>query len=355
MTDGRPCPRVAHTPIPRPGGLVVLMLAAGFIATSCRQSGQTEPRKQTRLIMDTYVTLTALAPRAAADRAIGLAFERLEEINRKFNHLDSTSPVHAFNTRGEAIVDPEVVGVLRRAVEVSRLSGGAFDVTVEPLVRLWGFYGDTLAVPDQSAIDSCLRFVGYANLAVESTRVTRTNPQTTIDLGGIAKGWALEEAARVMRAAGVDSGIVDVGGDVMVIGRKGAENWRVGVRNPRADGILGVLAVSNLAVVTSGDYERFFFGPDSIRYCHILDPRTGWPARGMISTTVVTRDPVFAQGMSKVLFVLGPAALELAGSVEHFEGLLINDSMRAFMSSGLAGALKIDEAGTGIVPDSAIR
>jgi thiamine biosynthesis lipoprotein len=347
MTDCRPRPRVARTPIHWPGGILTLILAAGFFATACRQSGQSELRKQTRLIMDTYVTLTAWGPTAKADKALGQAFTRLEEINRKFNHLDSASPVFAFNTRGEPITDPEVVGVLRRAVEISRLSGGAFDVTVEPLVRLWGFYGDSLAVPAQSAIDSCLKSVGYEKLVVESAQVTRTDPRTTIDLGGIAKGWALEEAARVLRAAGVDSGIVDLGGDVMVIGRKGDEKWKVGIRNPRGDGILGVLAVSNLAVITSGDYERFFWGPDSVRYCHILDPKTGWPARGMISSTVVTRDPVFGQGMSKVLFVLGPSALELAGQGEHFEGLLIDDNMRAYISPGLGAAMdsRLDSAG----------
>jgi len=217
--------------------------------------------------MDTYVTITAAAPAARADKAIDLAFDRLEDINRKFNHLDSTSPVFAFNGGKEPLTDSEIVEVVRGAQAVSELSAGTFDITVEPLVRLWGFYGGKMAVPSQAAIDSCLKLVGYRKLSVEGGRVTKLDPRVTIDLGGITKGYALKEAARVLRANGVDSAIIDAGGDVYAIGRKGNENWKVGVRNPRGDGILGVAAVSNLAVVTSGDYERYFWGSprDTIR------------------------------------------------------------------------------------------
>jgi len=312
--------------------------------------------------MDTYVSVSVYAPPASAGPALERAFARLDEINRKFNHLDSTSPVYAFNTRNEPLTDSEVVAVLKVAQAISAASNGAFDVTVEPLVRLWGFYSGKLAVPAPRAIDSCLNFVGYENLVVEPGRVTKKNPQTTIDLGGIAKGYALVEAARVLRAAGVDSALIDAGGDVYALGRKERQNWQVGVRNPRGDGILGVAAVSNLAVVTSGDYERYFFGPDSVRYCHIINAKTGWPAHtapserasgrdaGMASTTVIMRDPLAAQGWSKVLFILGPDAIALGDAAGGFEALLIDDGLKAYMSKGLVGAMKLDLAGTGIEP-----
>jgi len=312
--------------------------------------------------MDTYVSISAYGPTAQADKALDLAFTRLEEINQKFNHLDSTSPVFAFNSRNEPIIDTEVVAVLKAAQEISVASGGVFDVTVEPLVRLWGFYSGKLAVPAQRDIDSCLRFVGYQNLVVEPGRVTKKNPNTTIDLGGIAKGYALKEAARVLRSSGIDSALIDAGGDVYALGKKANQNWKVGVRNPRAEGIIGIAAVSNLAVVTSGDYERYFFGPDSVRYCHIINAKTGWPAHtapterasgrdaGMASTTVIMRDPLAAQGWSKVLFILGPDAIALGDAAGGFEALLIDYGMKAYMSKGLVGAMKLDLAGTGIEP-----
>ena len=317
-----------------------MALAAGLLLPSCRQ-GRPAVRKQTRLMMDTYVTISAVAPGPQAGAGIDSAFTRLELISHKFNHLDSTSPLYAFNERDVPITDPEIIHVLAAAQRISALSGGAFAVTVEPLVRLWGFYDNCPALPEQRQIDSCLKLVGYQNIVIGEGRVTKKNPGTRIDLGGIAKGFGLAEAARVLRQAGVDSALIDLGGDVYAIGRKGDQPWKVGIRNPRGDGVVGVVALHNLAAVTSGDYERFFWGPDSVRYCHILDPHTGWPARGFSSTTVLMRDPLLAQGFSKVLFILGPDALKLADSTDHFEAVLITDSMKAITSAGLAGAIDL--------------
>jgi thiamine biosynthesis lipoprotein len=290
-------------------------------------------------MMDTYVTVSAVASGPKADAGLDSAFARLEQISHKFNHLDTTSPIFAFNERNVPITDTEIIHVLKAAQRISVLSGGAFDITVEPLVRLWGFYDSSPALPQQRQIDSCLKFVGYQNLIIDGGRVTKRNPETRIDLGGIAKGYGLAEAARVLRRVGVDSALIDLGGDVYAIGRKGDQPWKVGVRNPRGEGVVGVVALHNLAAVTSGDYERFFFGPDSVRYCHILNPHTGWPARGFCSTTVLMRDPLLAQGFSKVLFILGPEALKLADSTEHFEALLIDDSLKAITSAGLASVV----------------
>jgi FAD:protein FMN transferase len=332
-------------------------LAAVILLPSCRQ-GKPEVRKQTRLMMDTYVTVSAFGPGPRAEAGLDSAFARLEHISHKFNHLDSASPIYAFNERNVPITDSEIIYVLKAAQRISILSGGAFDITVEPLVRLWGFYDGCPALPQQRQIDSCLKFVGYENLVVDSDRVTKRNPETRIDLGGIAKGFGLAEAARVLRQAGIDSALIDLGGDVYAIGRKGNEQWKVGIRNPRGDGVVGVVALHNLSAVTSGDYERYFWGPprdtirnasagfgrvpaESVRYCHILNPHTGWPARGFCSTTVLMRDPLLAQGFSKVLFILGPEALKLADSTDHFEALLITDSMKVITSEGLAGALDL--------------
>jgi FAD:protein FMN transferase len=340
LSARRPRPAAPRGSYPAAWSALFVALAAVILLPSCRQ-GKPEVRKQTRLMMDTYVTVSAFGPGPKAEAGLDSTFVRLEQISHKFNHLDSTSPIHAFNERNVPITDPEIIHVLKAAQRISVLSGGAFDITVEPLVRLWGFYDGCPALPQQRQIDSCLKFVGYENLVVDSGRVTKRNPETRIDLGGIAKGFGLAEAARVLRQAGVDSALIDLGGDVYAIGRKGNEQWKVGIRNPRGDGVVGVVALHNLAAVTSGDYERFFFGPDSVRYCHILNPHTGWPARGFCSTTVLMRDPLLAQGFSKVLFILGPEALKLADSTDHFEALLITDSMKVITSEGFAGALDL--------------
>jgi len=355
MSARRPRSAAPRRPYLVAWSALLVALAAGLLLPSCRQ-GKTDVRKQTRLMMDTYVTIQATGPAQTADKAIAAAFGRLEEISHKFNFLDSTSPVYAFNVNNTPLTDPEVVEVVKAAVAVSEVSGGAFDITIKPLVELWGFYGDRQAVPSQRSIDSCLKLVGYRNLVLEPGRVTKLRPDVAIDLGGIAKGYGLAEAARVLRQEGVDSALIDLGGDVYAMGKKGGKNWKVGIRSPRSDGLVGLIAASNLAVVTSGDYERFFWGPprdtlqnaaagsgqvpaESVRYCHIIDPATGWPQRGTISTTIVMRDPLTAQGWSKILFLRGVAALPLVEKTGGMEAILINDSMRAFCTPGLASAL----------------
>ncbi len=285
-------------------------------------------------MMNTYVTLTVFAPPNRTRLALDAAFRRLEEIEHKFNHLDTASPVYAFNIRNEPITDSELVNVIQLAQTVSEASAGVFDITVEPLVRLWGFYSDNPSIPDRRAIDSCRKLVDFRFLVIADGQVKKQRPAVSIDLGGIAKGYALAEVARVLRDNRVDSALIDLGGDIYAIGKKGREPWRVGIRNPRGQGVIGAMSLHNQAAVTSGDYERYFFGPDSTRYCHILDPRTGWPARGIISATVVTNDPVLAQGWAKVLFILGKEALPLLEAIPGMQALAVDSEGKTICTRG---------------------
>jgi len=308
---------------------VVWTLGLVLLLANCRSNVL---ERRTVLLMDTYVTVQACGPRAAAKQAIQAALKRLEEIDQRFSAHDSLSPVYRFNCEERPLEDSEVVALVQAAVEVSEATGGAFDVTVEPLVRLWGFYGEHPAVPGQSVIDSVMKHVGSRNLVFENGRVRKLDPNARIDLGGIAKGYALAQAAQAMRHAGVDSGLIDAGGDVYAFGRRAGRAWRVGVRSPRGDSMVGVLEVRNLAVVTSGDYERFFVSGES-RYCHIIDPRTGWPAQGVASVTAVARDPALADAWATAGFVLGPDVVELAAR-HGVEMLVLTDRMERFASSG---------------------
>lgn len=270
--------------------------------------------------MDTYVTVTALGPHARA--GIDSAFARLALAERRFNHLDSTSPLFAFNAGPGPLVDSELVAMVTAALKVGAASGGAFDITVEPLVRCWGFYDGLPVLPSPAAIDSCLRFVGPGRLARRGAVVEKLVPGTRIDLGGIAKGHALGAAAAGLRAAGVGSGIIDAGGDVYLVGTQNGRPWRVGIRDPRGDGIIAVLQATDRAVVTSGDYERRLDSAGT-RYSHIIDPRTGRPAAGVASVTVTGEDPARADAWATALFVLGPAGIPAAESA-GFDVLIID-------------------------------
>lgn len=308
-------------------------LALGLLLLACRPSG---PVRETRLLMDTYVTVTALGPHARA--GVDSAFARMSAVERRFNHLDSASPLFGFNAGPGPLDDSELVALVSVALDVGAASRGAFDVTVEPLVRRWGFYDTAPAVPPDAAIDSCRRLTGPGRLILDRGRVRKLDPAVRVDLGGIAKGYSLGAAAAGLRAAGVPAGIVDAGGDVYLLGTRDGQPWRVGVRDPRGEGLLGVVLARDRAVVTSGDYERCFDSA-GVRYSHIIDARTGRPAAGVASVTVLGDDPARADAWATALFVLGPAGIPAAESA-GFDVLMIDTAGTRTLTAGMRAAFR---------------
>jgi FAD:protein FMN transferase len=296
--------------------------------------------KQTRFMMDTYVTVFAVGPQKTTSRAIDLALDRMQEIDTKFNSLNPKSQIYAFNHRNEPITDKEIVEVIRTALEIAQATDGAFDITVAPLVELWGFYGSSPHLPEEQEIKACLTRIGYRYLTLVNSKLEKTKEDVRIDLGGIAKGYAVGQAVRVLKEQGVDSALVDAGGDVYALGKKGRDLWKVGIKNPRGDDLLGYVEVENLAVMGSGDYERFF-EKDGKRYHHIFDPKTGYPTDGVIATTLIHADPVLANAWSKPIFVLGPErGMQLVERIPGMEVLVVKSAGEILYSPGLKEALK---------------
>lgn len=324
--------------------LLLLLLCA-----ACRPAAPAS-RQQTRLLMGTYVTITARGPARETDRALAAAFARLDTISRRFSYRDSTGPLYTFNLRGEPFADAEIAVLLRVAAEVSAATGGAFDVTAQPLVALWGFAAGVPAVPDPADIESTLALVGWQHLAIRGDTVAGLVPGLRLDLSGIAKGYAIGEAARVLRDQGVNSALVDAGGDIYALGRKDDRDWRVGVRHPRGGDIVAVIPAADVAVVTSGDYEQAFTIRGDTSYCHIIDPRTGRPARGLAAVTVVASDPGRADAWATALFVLGPDALGLVEATENLEALFITPDLKMTCSSGLAAVLELPAPPDSLAP-----
>lgn len=250
---------------------------------------------------------TDVMVRAAGDAegvAVRSALDRMATIAVKFDAFNPESPLFHFNHHGTPLVDQEIIGLTARGLEISRASAGAFDMTVAPLLELWGFNG-TPSIPAEKDIRDALLYVGCCHLEIKAGQLMKDVPGVRINLGGIAKGYALAEAVRVLKEHGIVSALVDAGGDICVIGRNGERLWNIGIRDPYGESVAGSVAVENMAVMGSGDYERFFI-QDGRRYHHILDPRTGYPSEGVAAVTVIHPDPVQAQAWSKVPFVLGP-------------------------------------------------
>jgi thiamine biosynthesis lipoprotein len=315
--------------------IIMVVVIAGLGGLSSYNARRFHLEKQTRFMMDTYVTINAVGPKQAVLVAINSAFERMQELSVKLNSRDPQSPIYIFNHQGLAISDPEIIELIRVALQVSRESDGAFDITVAPLVELWGFSEKNYRSPSDQEIQDCLKNVGYQHLVLENGKVEKDNPGIRIDLGGIAKGYILSQAAEVLKAQGITSAIVDAGGDVYALGKKGKRLWRVGVRNPRENDILGYLEVEDLAVISSGDYERFFIKEER-RYHHIFNPKTGYSTEGVIGVTLIYPDPVLAQAWTKIPFVLGPQkGLEMLEKIPGMEAIIITSSVEIFYPSGL--------------------
>lgn len=257
-------------------------------------------------------------------------FAEVEELASIFRPDSELSRLNNATVGTPIAVSPPLRDVLELALKYAALTDGAFDPTVGPILKLWGFHGGPVpgALPTEAQLSAVLAQTGFRNVVVTNSSATILVPGVQVDLGGIAKGYAVDAAYERLVASGATNILVNLGGNMRCGGLSGRRGpWRVGVRNPfDGEKLVGTLLLSDgLAVATSGNYERFVTIRGE-RYAHIIDPRTGYPVKGMAGVTVVSRSATEADAMSTSLFVLGP---EGAGSAMRrtpgCEALLIPD------------------------------
>ncbi|MEN8204585.1 MAG: FAD:protein FMN transferase [Pseudomonadota bacterium] len=223
---------------------------------------------------------------------------KLSSLNKHLANLEPTT------------IDPSILPLIREAGRLSQLSGGLFNPVIGNLVALWGFHDNALPVgtlPDSTRIRELVEQAPVvSNISIDDALITTVNPSVAYDLGGFAKGYAIDRAIDRLRTSDVQNAIVNAGGDLRVIGQHGDRPWRIGIRHPRDNSILASIEVSgDASVFTSGDYERFF-EVDGNHYHHIIDPRTGYPASSTTSVTVIHSDAATADAAATALFVAGP-------------------------------------------------
>jgi len=298
--------------------LLPLLLAALALA-GCGNGGAPEARITGATMGTTYSVRIVDPPDGMAigeiTRRIQLA---LEDVNRRMSTWREDSEVSLFNAAppGEWFpVSEDTAALVAMAQAVSRMSDGAFDVTVGPVVDLWGFGPDPVRVtpPAEAEIAAALARVGYT--ALESREappaLRKTRAELAVDLSGIAKGHAVDRVAAVLEQAAIDNYLIEVGGELRVAGHnRGGERWTVAVEDPLAAGrdVHRVLNVTDTAIATSGDY-RNFFEYEGERYSHTIDPRTGWPvSHDLVSVTVLDESAALADALATALLVLGPEA-----------------------------------------------
>ncbi len=292
--------------------------------------------------MDTHVTIVWYGDEDT--EAVDRAFRAMKDVEQRMSAYEPLSEVTAINAaagEGAVRVSEDTFEVIALALEVAEMTGGTFDPTVFPLVEIW-----QQPLPSQEAIDEALAWVDHQKVILDpdTQQVELLETGMGLDLGGIAKGYAVDRAAQELRRAGIERALIDAGGDLYGLGQRIDDTpWRIAVQHPRAgDRYLVVVPLVEQAVVTSGDYQRYT-EVAGVRYHHIYDPRTGWPAdTGLISSTVLAPSADWADGLSTALFVLGlRAAMELVERLDGVEALLVTTEGETWVSSGLEDKVEI--------------
>lgn len=330
--------------------LLMLTLALAACGTAADDTpAAAEPARLDIFAMDTAISLVAYGEHAQ------LALEDAEQLiyahERRFSAALPDSEISRVNARGGAEqLSPELRDMLLLALDISARSNGAFDISVYPLMQLWGF-GHAPALPAPERIADTLPLVDYRGIALEDGRLA-LNPGQMLDLGGIAKGHTGQAAAERLAELGIESALINLGGNVQLLGaRPDGSDWRVAIRDPlqpQSEQYVGIISARDTAVVTSGSDQRYF-EQGGRRYHHLLDPKTGYPAEsGLLSVTVVAADGMLADALSTALFVLGrEAALDYWRAYGGFEFALVGEDLEVWVSAGLEQAFAISENDSG--------
>ena len=317
-----------------------LILAVCLLLSACGVLQENASVSDTAFLLDTTVTITIYGTRST-----DLLDECFDEIRRLENLLSTAvegSDIQRINdAAGGAFitVSSETLHVLKRAQEISALTGGAFDITVGPLVNLWNIRGSTGTVPDEAQISAAQSLVGYENLEISGNSVRLARAGMCIDLGAIAKGYIGQQIRELLLREGAEHALIDLGGNILAVGgHTDGSPFRIGIQDPfRPTGTAcAAVSAADTCVVTAGDYERYFES-GGVRYHHILDPETGAPARsGLSGVTIVASDCELADALSTAVFILGAEdGLPLIESLEGIECVLIADDGTVTVSSGL--------------------
>lgn len=293
--------------------IIFLLISIGLIILLLISEPTPDYTERSFDTLGTYVTVKISGDKVASNTLLDIIESELKRVNDKFSANLESSVVYEINKNKIARLDDESMFLIKSALNISEITGKAFDLTIRPLVELWGFHDQyaLASVPDTEKIKEYLNYIDYRFVKIDENNnsIEIINENTKIDLGGIAKGYAIDRA--INRINEIDkgaTGFINAGGDIGIIGPKyGKLPWAIGIRDPKSSNaydITDIVYLYNGSIVTSGNYERYII-EDNVRYHHILDPKTGFPANNAISTTVIADNTLIADAFSTAIFVLG--------------------------------------------------
>ena len=318
----------------------ILAFAAVLVFSACVPATRDEISR-TDFVLGTVCTVRIIE--GGSTKTTDEIFQRLRQIEDRMSANKDGTEIAAVNASagGKAVkVSEDTFFVISQAVEYASLAGGAFDPTVGPLVKLWNIGNEGAHVPQKKDIASALKLIDYRKVELDQKAFTvrLAAPGMKLDLGAIAKGYSADEVAKILDKYKVKSAIVDLGGNVLVYGRKkDGTAWRVGVQDPRSDRgeFIGLVSGYEETVVTSGIYERYFI-QDGKRYHHILDTKTGFPVdNGLVSVSIIAGSSIRADALSTTVFALGlEKGMSLVKSLPDVHAVFIDDKNKVYLSPG---------------------
>ncbi|MBC8551561.1 MAG: FAD:protein FMN transferase [Candidatus Brocadiales bacterium] len=327
--------------------------------------------KKASLSMGTVFEVTIYAAdKYIAEKTFNDVFQEINRLDYLMSNYKKESVLSQLNINASAeptVCNKELANVIEQSLQYSDITDGAFDITIGPLMKKWGFFKKQGRIPGKEELESALESVSYKNIIIEEKAkqsfaknpvtfktVFFKNPGTRIDLGGIGKGYAVDRAASVLKENGISSALINFAGNIYTFGTPpGKDSWVIGLQHPRdSEDLLGTFEIKDKAVSTSGDYEKFFT-IEGKRYSHIIDPRTGDPVKDIVSVTIVTGNATRADALSTGVFVLGQEkGMDLIEQMPDVEGIIIyedadsklitktSSGMQAFFKNNTDGSQK---------------
>lgn len=299
--------------------------------------------EQSIFAMDTYMNLRAYGKQA--EESLALSCEKIGELERLFSVTKEGSDIWRINhANGEFTeVSADTASILRTAIQIGEETQGALDITLYPVLKEWGFTTRNYQIPEKERLKMLLSYVDYRQIALQGTQVWIPKG-VEIDFGALAKGYTSDRIVEILKENGVKSALINLGGNVHTIGTKpDGSLWKIGIRNPfESSGEMCIFSTADQAVITSGNYERYFVGEDGIAYWHILDAKDGYPAdNGLVSVTIIGENGVYCDALSTALFVAGrEEAAAYWRDKQDFEMILVTEEKKIFITEGIEANIK---------------
>ena len=327
--------------------LIFLIIISLFIFSGCSDNNEELPQAESSaFMMDTLIKMRAHGENA--EKAVDESMKRIKEIEDLMSKTIESSEVYQINSNsGQKVnISDDTELVLEKSLYYAELTEGKFDPTVGRLVELWGIGTENAKVPTEEEINEALNYVGHNKLHLYEDQAM-VEDEVELDLGGIAKGYAADEVRRISENNNIPSAFVNLGGNVLVIGRKvDGTKWRVGIQDPRQGrgNVMAIIECEDKTIVTSGNYERYFEKDDTI-YHHILNPDTGYPAQpGLLSVSIISENSFDADALSTSVFIMGlENGMNFIENLDEVEVMFITDELDVYLSSGLGSQVEITD------------